>query len=151
MVKREPSAAIGILALYGNIDIREVQPAFNDSGHVTEILVPEGAAVKRGQLLATLDDTRYAAALAKAKAQMQNQKQMLNKLLAGSRPEEIAQAKATMDALQATYLNDESNYLRYARLATTEAARFSSVTTRRRHSIRPVSNMRRQSRPMSWP
>ncbi len=121
-LEREPSAAVGILALYGNIDIREVQPAFNDSGHVTAILVPEGAVVKRGQLLATLDDARYAAALAQAKAQMQNQKQMLNKLLAGSRPEEIAQAKATMDALQATYLNDQSNYRRYATLTTTNAA-----------------------------
>ena len=121
-LEREPSAAVGILALYGNIDIREVQPAFNDSGHVTAILVPEGAVVKRGQLLATLDDARYAAALAQAKAHMQNQKQMLNKLLAGSRPEEIAQAKATMDALQATYLNDQSNYRRYATLATTNAA-----------------------------
>jgi HlyD family secretion protein len=121
-LQHKPSAANGMLTLYGNVDIREVQPAFNDTGHVTTILVQEGAVVKRGQLLATLDDTRYAAALAQAKAQMQNQKQVLDKLLAGSRPEEIAQAKATMDALKATYLNDEANYRRYAMLATTNAA-----------------------------
>jgi HlyD family secretion protein len=121
-LQREPSAANGMLTLYGNVDIREVQPAFNDNGHVTAILVQEGAVVKSGQLLATLDDTRYAAALAQAEAQMQNQKQVLDKLLAGSRPEEIAQAKATMDALKATYLNDEANYRRYAILATTNAA-----------------------------
>ena len=120
-LQREPSAGNGMLTLYGNVDIREVQPAFNDNGHVTAILVQEGALVKRGQLLATLDDTRYAAALAQAKAQMQNQKQVLDKLLAGSRPEEIVQAKATMDALKATYLNDEANYRRYAMLATTHA------------------------------
>jgi len=121
-LQREPSATNGMLTLYGNVDIREVQPAFNDNGHVTAILVQEGAVVKPGQLLATLDDTRYAAALAQAKAQMQNQKQVLDKLLAGSRPEEIAQAKAIMDALKATYLNDEANYRRYAILATTNAS-----------------------------
>jgi HlyD family secretion protein len=119
---REPPAASGTLTLYGNVDIREVQPTFNDTGHVTAIAVQEGAVVKRGQLLATLDDTRYAAALAQAKAQMQNQKHVLDKLLAGSRPEEIAQAKATMDALQTTYLNDEATYRRYAELGTSNFA-----------------------------
>jgi membrane fusion protein YbhG len=84
------------LTLYGNVDIREVQPAFNDSGHVTAMLVQEGAQVRRGELLATLDDTRYAAAL--------------------------AQAKATMAAAKVTYLNDQVNYQRYASLAKTSAA-----------------------------
>ena len=109
------------LTLYGNVDIREVQPAFNASGHVTAILVQEGAAVKPGELLATLDDTRYAAQLAQANAEMRNRKQVLDRLVAGSRPEEIAQAKATMDALHATYRNDEANYHRYAKLTTTNA------------------------------
>ena len=107
------------LTLYGNVDIREVQPAFNDSGRVTALLVHEGSAVKRGQLLATLDDTRYAVALTQAEAQMRNQKEVLDRLLAGSRPEEIEKAKATMDALETTYLNDEANYQRYATLALT--------------------------------
>ncbi len=113
----KPSSVTNTLTLYGNIDLREVQPAFNDSGHVTTLLVQEGATVKPGELLATLDDTRFAARLAEAKAQMRNQKQILARLLAGSRPEEIAQAKATMDALRVTYLNDEALYRRYAGLA----------------------------------
>ena len=110
------------LTLYGNVDIREVQPAFNDTGHVADMLVQEGAVVHRGQLLATIDDTRYAAALAQAQGTMRNLKAGLDKLLAGSRPEEIAQARATMDGLQITYLNDEVTYRRYAQLATTNAA-----------------------------
>jgi HlyD family secretion protein len=109
------------LTLYGDVDIREAQPAFNDSGTITTIVVQEGASVKRGDLLATLDDVRYAAALAQAKAQMDNQKQTLAKLLAGSRPEEIAQAQATMDALQTTYLNNEASYKRFADLAAANA------------------------------
>jgi HlyD family secretion protein len=109
------------LILYGDVDIREAQPAFNDAGTIATIVVQEGARVKRGDLLATLDDVRYAAALAQAKAQMDNQNQTLAKLLAGSRPEEIAQAKATMEALQTTYLNNEASYKRFADLAASNA------------------------------
>ena len=86
----------GKLTLYGNVDIREVHPAFNSSGHNIAIYVQEGAAVKKGQLLAVLDDTRYAAAL--------------------------AQAKETMEAARVTYANDEVNYRRLDRLVTTNAA-----------------------------
>lgn len=91
---KAPSAAE--LTLYGNVDIREVQPTFNASGHITRMLVQEGATVKKGQLLATLDDTRYAATL--------------------------AQAKATAAAAKVTLQNDEVNYRRYASLARTSAA-----------------------------
>jgi HlyD family secretion protein len=109
------------LTLYGDVDIREAQPAFNDSGPIATILVQEGAQVKSGDLLATLDDSRYADALAQAKGQTENLRQALAKLVAGSRPEEIAQAKATMDALQTTYMNDEATYKRYAALAASNA------------------------------
>ena len=109
------------VTLYGNVDIREVQPAFNDSGPVTRMLVQEGDAVKKGELIATLDDARFAATLAQAEGQMRNQEQVLARLLAGSRPEEIDQAKATMDALEATYQNDEINYQRAQRLVETGA------------------------------
>ena len=107
--------------LYGNVDIREVQPAFNNSGPVTRMLVQEGDAVKMGELIATLDDARFAAALAQAEGEMRNQEQVLARLLAGSRPEEIDQAKATMDALEVTYKNDEINYQRAQKLAETGA------------------------------
>ena len=110
------------LTFYGDVDIREVQPTFNASGHIASMVVQEGAAVHQGALLATLDDTRYAASLAQAKATMRSLKAGLDKLLAGSRPEEIAQAKATMDALRITYQNDEVTYHRFATLATTSAA-----------------------------
>ena len=55
------------LTLYGDVDVREAQPAFDDSGVVASIAVQEGSQVKRGDLLATLDDRRYAAALDQAR------------------------------------------------------------------------------------
>lgn len=93
---RDRPQGVGTLTLYGNIDIREVQPAFNSNGQITAMYVQEGAVVKKGELIATLDDTRYAAAL--------------------------AQAKATMEAAGITYANHEVNYRRLAKLATTNAA-----------------------------
>ncbi len=138
-LQRQSSGVANTLRLYGNVDIREVRPAFNANGHVTAILVQEGARVQRGELLATLDDTRYAAVRAQADAQMQNQKQILEKLLAGSRPEDIAQAKATMDALQATYRNDEATYRRYAALASS-----SLVSIQQRDSAKAVFDTTRQ-------
>lgn len=105
------------LTLYGDVDVREVQPAFNDSGVIASIKVQEGSQVRVGDLLAALDDSRYAAALDQAKGTRENLRQTLAKLEAGSRPEEIAQAKATMDALEITYRNNEATSQRYANLA----------------------------------
>ncbi len=109
------------LTLYGNVDIREVEAAFNDNGFVAKLLVQEGDHVQKGELIAIMDDQRYAASLAAAQAQAANQKQVLAALLAGSRPEQIVQAKAQMDALAAIYQNDAANYKRYATLALTNA------------------------------
>jgi membrane fusion protein YbhG len=133
-----PQAA-GTLTLYGDVDIREVQPAFNDTGHITRILVQEGDRVRRGQLIATLDDTRYRAALDQAEGQMRNQKEVLARMLAGSRPEEIAQAKAMMDALRVTYQNDEANYRRAEALA-----RSSAGTARQRDDAKAAFDAAKQ-------
>jgi membrane fusion protein YbhG len=109
------------LVLYGNVDIREIQAAFNDNGPVTRMLVEEGDRVRKGQLIAEIDDRRYRAALDQAEGDMRNQREVLARMEAGTRPEEIAQAKATMDALRVTYQNDEINYRRAVVLAQTGA------------------------------
>ena len=117
---RRPSG--DTLLLYGDVDIREVQPAFNDAGVVTDMKVSEGSVVKQGELLATIDDTRYAAGLAQARRQAASLKDTLAKLTNGSRPEEIAQAKATMEGLRSVYQNDAILYQRTRTLAPKGAA-----------------------------
>jgi len=42
------------LVLYGNVDIRETDLAFNNSEHIDRLLVQEGDRVSKGQLVATL-------------------------------------------------------------------------------------------------
>jgi HlyD family secretion protein len=118
-LKYQPKSSI--LTLYGNVDIREVQPAFDDSGRVISMLVQEGSLVHKGDLIATMDDVSYAAAVTQAKAQAASLSETLARLKAGSRPEEIAQAKATMDALMATLTNAKINFGRMAALVSTPA------------------------------
>lgn len=43
------------LVLYGNVDIRQVQLAFNGSDRIAQMLAKEGEQVGKGQLLASLD------------------------------------------------------------------------------------------------
>jgi HlyD family secretion protein len=105
-----------LLTLYGNIDIREVQVAFDDSDRIAEMRVQEGDFVHRGELLAELDRRRYGATADQARRNVEAQKQVLTRLLNGSRPEEIVQARSTMEALQATMHDADVTYRRDLRL-----------------------------------
>jgi HlyD family secretion protein len=101
-----------LLTLYGNVDIREVQVAFNDSDRIVGMFVQEGDSVRAGELLAELDSHRYAATADQAQRSVEAQRQVLTRLLNGSRPEEIVQARSTMEALLATMRDAELTYRR---------------------------------------
>ena len=58
----------GDLVLYGNVDIRQVQLAFNGAERIAQMLASEGQQVKKGQLLATLDTATLQQKLLKAEA-----------------------------------------------------------------------------------
>lgn len=89
------------LLLYGNVDIREADLAFNNTEHLDQLLVQEGDRVHKGQLLATLHRERMEAEVAAAAARLAAQKAVLARLETGSRPEEVAQARANVDAARA--------------------------------------------------
>jgi membrane fusion protein YbhG len=94
----------GMLTLYGNVDIREVQLAFNDSDRIARMAVQEGDFVRPGELLAELDSRRYAANADQAQRNVEARRQVLARLLNGSRTEEIVQARSAMEAMQATMM-----------------------------------------------
>lgn len=93
------------LLLYGNVDIRQVQLAFQVSGRLEKIYVQEGDRVKAGTLLAEIDAVRYRANLQKAQAELAAQKQIVARLEAGSRPQEIEKARANVRAWEAKLIN----------------------------------------------
>src|SRR5215470_6144966 len=86
------------LTLYGNVDLRQVELAFNNSERIAEVLVQEGDHVRRGQVLARLDTQRLEPQVAQAEAQAAAQRHIVERLHSGSRPEEIAQAEAQVAA-----------------------------------------------------
>jgi HlyD family secretion protein len=104
------------LQLYGNVDIREAQLAFNSSEHITEIRVQEGDRVTKGQLLARLHTELLDAQLAEAEAALLAQQQVVAKLEAGSRPEEIRKGQAELVAARARAKSTRDSYKRIARL-----------------------------------
>lgn len=100
------------LTLHGNVDIRQAELAFNASGRIDRILVQEGAQVKAGQLLATLDTGRLRLSQQQAEAQAAAQQQIVMRYEAGSRPEEIRQARAQRDAAQVAVSDAEAFFRR---------------------------------------
>jgi HlyD family secretion protein len=112
----------GAIVLYGNVDIREADLAFNVPGRVESMKVEEGDSVKKGQLLATLEPETYQADVDAAKAQVAAQRATLDQLLAGSRPEEIRVARANMQAIAADLEDARANLKRTETLAQTQVA-----------------------------
>lgn len=105
------------LTLYGNVDIRQVQLAFNGSERIAQMLVREGDPVKKGQLLATLDTVRLSRNVDLQQAQLASQQQVVLRLAAGSRPEEISKAQADLEAARIEAENAESTWQRQKDLA----------------------------------
>ncbi len=89
------------IVLYGNVDLRQVALAFKGSERVQEMRVEEGDSVVPGQVLAVLDTTMLTLRIRQARAQVRVQQEGLNRLVAGSRPQEIAQTEAASNAAQA--------------------------------------------------
>ena len=76
-------AAGDALKIYGSVDMRTVDLAFEESGRIGQVSVEEGDTVKAGDVLAKLDDERYAIALENARATLQVRQKELDLLLAG--------------------------------------------------------------------
>jgi len=112
----EHQAPENLLTLYGNVDIREVDLAFNGNERIATMMAVEGEQVEAGQQLAQLDTQRLQAAVARAEAQVLAQQQLLHILETGSRPQEIKKAQADADAAQAEAQNADANYRRVLEL-----------------------------------
>ncbi|MEO6825356.1 MAG: HlyD family efflux transporter periplasmic adaptor subunit [Nitrosospira sp.] len=89
------------LVLFGNVDIRQVSLAFNGSERIADMHVQEGDRVEAGQVLAMLDTRTLLLQIGQAEAQIDVQKQALLRLKNGTRPEEVAQARADVAAARA--------------------------------------------------
>ncbi|HUJ85919.1 MAG TPA: HlyD family efflux transporter periplasmic adaptor subunit [Burkholderiales bacterium] len=115
--QRAAPASGGAIVLHGNVDIRQVDLAFNASGRVTQMLSREGDRVEPGQLLGTLDTERLRHVEAQAAAAAAAQGEVVARLVAGSLPEEIAKARADAEAARVDAANAARSYQRARELA----------------------------------
>jgi HlyD family secretion protein len=111
------------LVLYGNVDLRQVDLAFNNSERIAEVLVQEGDKIRRGQILARLDTSRLKPQVATAEAIVEAQQAVVERLHHGSRPQEIAQAKANVASAQADQVNARQQWTRLSALTTLTTGR----------------------------
>ncbi len=102
----------GPLALYGNVDIREVDLGFRVGGRIAQIPIEEGAHVKAGDVLATLDRAPIEDRAAQSAAQVAQAQAQLDKLLHGSRAQDIDAAKARVASAGAAASDAEGDYAR---------------------------------------
>src|ERR1039457_3781446 len=111
------------ITLYGNIDLRQIDLPFNGNERIADVLAQEGDSVKRGQVLARLDTSRWAPQVAQAEAELATQQHVVNRLHHGNRPEEIDQARANVDAARADEVNARVQYERLRVLSDSSAGR----------------------------
>lgn len=111
------------LVLFGNVDLRQVQLSFNNSERIAAVLVQEGDRVRRGQVLARLHTGRLEPQVAQAVAQAAAQRQVVARLRSGSRPEEIAQARANVESAIADLANARQQYERLKSASEASAGR----------------------------
>ncbi len=100
------------LVLYGDVDIREIDMAFRQSGRLQQVLVDEGQSVHAGQLLATLDDVPFREALTLAQANEAQARAQLDELEHGNRPQQIAEAREAVHQADAADVNARAELVR---------------------------------------
>lgn len=110
------------LTLHGNVDIRQVQLAFNGSERISDMRFQEGDRVNKGDLLASLDKTRLQHATDQAASRVAAQQEVVARLKAGTRLEEIRQLRAEVEVARITAANAERTSRRLADLTAQQLA-----------------------------
>ncbi|MFI5247219.1 MAG: biotin/lipoyl-binding protein, partial [Nitrospirales bacterium] len=86
-------AAEASLKLSGNIEAHESVVSFKVQGRIVELPIEEGRYVKQGELLARLDDDDYKQQVSVDEATVRAREAELDLALAGSRTQEIQEAR----------------------------------------------------------
>ncbi len=101
-----------VIRVSGNIEAQEVNIGFKISGKIASLTVQEGDWVEKGAIVGKLDDKDLRHRLELARASLRTAEARLEKLLAGSRPEEIREAEATVHQAQFDMMNRKNQYER---------------------------------------
>jgi HlyD family secretion protein len=128
-----------VIVLHGNVDLRQIDLPFNDSERIAEVLVEEGTTVHAGDTLARLDTGRLMPRIKQAEAKVAAQLGVLKKLKSGSRPEEVAQARAMLAAAEAEATNAKTQLERLQSIS--DASKGRAVSAQDMEVVKTQSSM----------
>ncbi len=111
------------LQVSGTIEATLVDLAFKIPGRLQERAVDEGDPVTAGQVVARLDAADQEVLVSRARAEADSAKAFLAKLESGSRPEEVAEARAALEQARAAAESAESRL----KLARDDLARYKDL------------------------
>ena len=101
---------------YGNVDVRTVSLAFRVSGRLNTLNYDEGEDLKKGDVIATIENSIYKENLNQINAQIKLQEIQIQKLEKGYRVEEIEKAKATLSQVKANLDKTNKDFRRAKKL-----------------------------------
>jgi HlyD family secretion protein len=112
LLTREEGDQDLFIKISGNIEATEADVGFRVSGRIVKRYIEEGDWVEKGKVLARLDDEDLRNRLDLARATLVSAQARLDKLLAGSRPEEIREAEAAVNQARFDSDNRQNQYER---------------------------------------
>lgn len=142
--KRE-EAPSNQLRLSGNIEVDEIEASFQIPGRLCQLLVDEGYTVALGDTLAVIEDTEQVRDVALKQATLDAANFVLAKLLAGSRPEEIAAAAAQVEVMRANAVRAEADFIRIQQLYKQSVATASQLDQARASRDATAADVKRAS------
>ena len=106
---------------YGNVDVRTVSLGFRVSGKIKNIYFEEGENIKKGEVIASIDDSLYKEYINQTNAQIEVQKAKIQKLEKGYRTEEIAKANALLLEKEVALKKSQIDLKRHEELLSSKA------------------------------
>jgi HlyD family secretion protein len=88
---------------------RSINLSPKTAGTIKTLLVKEGDRVRKGQVIAVMDDSNLLGQLTQMRGQMGQQEANLQRLVAGNRPEDIAKAEAQLNSASAQLRQAEAD------------------------------------------
>jgi len=137
------------LKLSGNVEVTEMNLGFKTAGRIERLVVDEGQRVKKNDVLAVLDSREMESQVAQIEGQLREASTRLAELVAGSRPQEIEQARAQAVQAEAELQKARIDYERAQRLYREEAISTDRMETARKAYDVAVSQHRRSAEALS--
>ena len=118
-VRLSPTIGASVIAAPGRVEAvsEEIRVSSELSGRLKSVNVEEGERVRRGQLLAEIENDDYHARVAAAEAELMQREAELRRIVNGARTEERREAEAGVQAAKAVLENAKSEAMRRRGLA----------------------------------